>query len=130
MTKEELSRYYYLSKEIEQIQSKIKEIKETYIGSSRINGMPHARSLSGPQERMLMLVEKYQEQLVEKKSEAIKEMLRIETYISSIKDVETRMIFNYRYIERKDWEQIAWLMHMGIATVFRKHKEQLKNGNV
>ena len=39
---------------------------------------------------------------------------------------QTRMIFNYRYIEQKSWEQIATLMHMGIATVFRKHKNQLK----
>ncbi len=125
MTKEELSRYYYLSKEIEQIQSKIDEIRGTYISSTKLNGMPHARTLSGPQERMMMLVEKYQEQLEQKKSEAIQEMLKIETYLASIEDIETRMIFNYRYIERKDWEQIAILMHMGMSTVFRKHKEQL-----
>ena len=126
MTKEELSKYYYLSKEIEQIQSKIDEIKSTYIGTSKINGMPHSRTLTSPQERLMMLVEKYQQKLERKKTEAIKEMLKIETYLTNIEDIETRMIFNYRYIERKEWEQIARLMHMGIATVFRKHKEQLK----
>ena len=46
--------------------------------------------------------------------------------ILNIEDIETRMIFNYRHIEKKNWEQIAMLMHMGIATVFRKHKQQLK----
>ena len=59
-----------------------------------------------------MLVEKYQNRLESKKAEAIQEMLRIETYLSSIEDIETRMIFNYRYIEKKSWEQIAMLMHM------------------
>ena len=39
-------------------------------------------------------------------------------------------VYDYRYIEKKDWEQIAWLMHMGIATVFRKHREQLKNATI
>ena len=49
----------------------------------------------------MMLVEKYQNRLESKKAEAIQEMLRIETYLSSIEDIETRMIFNYRYIEKK-----------------------------
>ena len=74
----------------------------------------------------MMLIEKYQNRLESKKAEAIQEMLRIEKYLSSIEDIETRMIFIYRYIEKKSWEQIAMLMHMGIATVFRKHKEQLQ----
>ena len=50
---------------------------------------------------MMMLVEKYQNRLESKKAETIQEMLRIETYLSSIEDIETRMIFNYRYIEKK-----------------------------
>ena len=126
MTKRELSRYYYLSKEIERIQAKLDEVKETYLSSAKLNGMPHAKSISSPQEKILMLTEKYQRQLEYKKIEAIQEMLKIETYLSSIEDLETRMIFNYRYIEKKSWEQIAQLMHMGIATVFRKHSEQLR----
>ena len=126
MTKNELSKYYYLSKEIEQIQSKIDEVQSTYISSSQMDGMPHERKQSSPQERMIILIEKYKEKLEQKKSEAVQEMLKIETYLAGIEDIETRMIFNYRYIERKSWEQIAQIMHMGIATVFRKHREQLK----
>ena len=39
-------------------------------------------------------------------------MMLVEKYLSSSEDIETRMIFNYRYIEKKSWEQIAMLMHM------------------
>lgn len=39
MTKEELSRYYYLSKEKDQIQSKIDEIRNSFIGSPKLNSM-------------------------------------------------------------------------------------------
>ena len=129
MTKKELSRYYYLSKEIADIQLKIDEIRSTYIGASKLNGMPHSRTLNSPQETLMLLIEKYQQKLEYKKSEAIKEMLKIETYLLDIKDVDIRKIFNYRYVERKSWEQIAMLMHMSRATVFRKHQEQLKEDN-
>ena len=80
MNKHELSKYYYLSKEIEQIQSKIDEIQSTYLSSSKIDGMPHERKQSSPQERIMMLIEKYQERLEQKKSEAIQEMLKIEKF--------------------------------------------------
>ena len=126
MTKEELSKYYYLSLEIKQIEAKISEINDTYMSASKINGMPKSHKISNPQEERILLVEKYQEKLERKKAKAIQEMLKIETYLLDIEDIETRMIFNYRYIEQKSWEQIAMLMHMGIATVFRKHKQQVK----
>lgn len=126
MTKQELSRYYYLSLEIKQIESKIEEINHTYMSASKINGMPQSHKIPNPQEQRMLLIEKYQEKLERKKATAIQEMLKIETYLLDIEDIETRMIFNYRYIEQKSWEQIAMLMHMGIATVFRKHREQLK----
>ena len=126
MTKEELSRYYYLSLEIKQIEAKISEINDTYMSASKINVMPKSHKISNPQEERMLLVEKYQEKLERKKAKAIQEMLKIETYLLDIEDIETRMIFNYRYIEQKNWEQIAMLMHMGITTVFRKHKQQLK----
>lgn len=128
MTKEELSKYYYLSKEIEQIQNKIDEIRTTYIGASKLNGMPHSRNLNSPQESLMLLIEKYQNKLEKKKSDAINELLKIETYLSSIEDIETRMIFNYRYVEKKSWDEIERLMHMGRTTVFRKHQEQLNGG--
>lgn len=126
MTKEELSKYYYLSLEIKQIEAKISEINDTYMSASKINGMPKSHKISNPQEERILLVEKYHEKLERKKAKAIQEMLKIETYLLDIEDIETRMIFNYRYIEQKSWEQIAMLMHMGIATVFRKDREQLK----
>ena len=129
MTKEELSKYYYLSLEIKQLEEKIKEISEQYLSSNEITGMPKGNNISNPQERRIMLLEKYKERLEKKKIESINEMMKIETYLMSIDDIETRMIFNYRYIEKKSWEQIAKLMYMGIATVFRKHRDQLRHSS-
>lgn len=44
MTKKELSKYYYLSLEIKDLEDRIESINETTIGSSKITGMPIVHS--------------------------------------------------------------------------------------
>ena len=74
MTKEELSKYYYLKKEIKQIEERIKEIDDTFLSANRINGMRYEKRLSNPQEQRMILIEKYDKRLEEKKDEALKEL--------------------------------------------------------
>lgn len=125
MTKEELSSYYYLKKEIKQIEERIKEIDDTFLSANRINGMRYEKRLSNPQEQRMILIEKYDKRLEEKKDEALKELMKIEDFIDSINEPEIRMIFRYRYIELMEWNKIAMLVHMSERTVFRKHREIL-----
>ena len=125
MTKEELSSYYYLKKEIKQIEERIKEIDDTFLSANRINGMRYEKRLSNPQEQRMILIEKYDKRLEEKKDEALKELMKIEDFIDSIKEPEIRMIFRYRYIELMEWNKIVMLVHMSERTVFRKHREIL-----
>ena len=125
MTKEELSRYYYLKKEIKQIEERIKEIDDTFLSANRINGMRYEKRLSNPQEQRMILIEKYDKRLEEKKDEALKELMKIEDFIDSINNPEIRMIFRYRYIELMEWNKIVMLVHMSERTVFRKHREIL-----
>lgn len=125
MTKEELSKYYYLKKEIKQIEERIKEIDDTFLSANRINGMRYEKRLSNPQEQRMILIEKYDKRLEEKKDEALKELMKIEDFIDSINDPEIRMIFRYRYIELMEWNKIVMLVHMSERTVFRKHREIL-----
>ena len=51
MTKKELSKYYYLSLEIKDLEDRIESINETTIGSSKITGMPIAHRNESPIER-------------------------------------------------------------------------------
>ena len=125
MTKEELSKYYYLKKEIKQIEERIKEIDDTFLSANRINGMRYEKRLSNPQEQRMILIEKYDKRLEEKKDEALKELMKIEDFIDSINDPEIRMIFRYRYIELMEWNKIVMLVHMSERTVYRKHREIL-----
>lgn len=130
MNKKQLSKYYYLSLEIKDIQSKLEEIRTLSVGVAKMTGMPFSTKVGNPTEEQAMLIIKYTQKLEKKQSKALAELLKIEDYISNIEDVETRLIFTKRYIELKKWEKIALEMFMSERTIFRKHKDQLKKGEI
>lgn len=126
MTKKELSKYYYLSLEINDLEERIETLNETTIGSSQITGMPVTHSNESPIERKVEKLIRLKEKLEKRKSQAFDEMEKIEKYISTIDDIETRLIFNKRYLDFKSWDEIAEEMFMSERTVYRKHSNWLK----
>lgn len=126
MTKEELSKYYYLKQEIKQIEDKIKEIDSTFMRASLINCGKFERKLSNPQENRMILIEKYEQKLEIAINKSIEELIKIEEFINSIEDPENRMIFRYRYIELKSWNEISSLIHISRSAIFERHNKILK----
>ncbi len=126
MTKEELSKYYYLKQEIKQIEDKIKEIDSTFMRASLINCGKFERKLSNPQEKRMILIEKYEQKLEIAINKSIEELIKIEEFINSIEDPENRMIFRYRYIELKSWNEISSLIHISRSAIFERHNKILK----
>ena len=126
MTKEELSKYYYIKQEIKQIEDKIKEIDSTFMRASLINCEKFERKLSNPQEKRMILIEKYEQKLEIAINKSIEELIKIEEFINSIEDPENRMIFRYRYIELKSWNEISSLIHISRSAIFERHNKILK----
>lgn len=126
MTKEELSKYYYLKHEIKQIEDKIKEIDSTFMRASLINCEKFERKLSNPQEKRMILIEKYEQKLEIAINKSIEELIKIKEFINSIEDPENRMIFRYRYIELKSWNEISSLIHISRSAIFERHNKILK----
>ena len=126
MTKEKLSKYYYLKQEIKQIEDKIKEIDSTFMRASLINCEKFERKLSNPQEKRMILIEKYEQKLEIAINKSIEELIKIEEFINSIEDPENRMIFRYRYIELKSWNEISSLIHISRSAIFERHNKILK----
>ena len=126
MNKKELSKYYYLTLEIKDIENKLHEIRNQSSGVARMTGMHFSSQVGNPTEKQILLIEKYTEKLESKKLQAMEEIIKIESYISEIKDVETRLIFNKRYIELKKWDVIAREMCMCERGVFKRHSDYLK----
>lgn len=126
MTKKELSKYYYLSLEIKDLEDRIESINETTIGSSKITGMPIVHSNESPIERKVELLIRLKDKLEKRKIQALEEMEKIEKYISTINDIETRIIFNKRYLDFKSWDDISEEMYMSVRSVYRKHSNWLR----
>lgn len=126
MTKKELSKYYYLSLEINDLEDRIKNLYETSVGSSKITGMPVAHNNDSPIEKRVELIVRLTDKLKKRQRQALEEMEKIEKYISTIEDIEIRLIFSKRYLDFKDWVKIADEMFMSERSVYRKHSNWLK----
>ena len=126
MTKHELSKYFYLILEIKDIERKLEELNNKTIGAIKISDTPFGKTSTDLVSSQLELIEKYNIKLERKRIKAIEELLKIEEYISEIKDIETRLIFTKRYIELKKWEVIAIEMNMCERAVFKRHSDYLK----
>lgn len=123
MTEKELSRYYYLKQEIDNLDERIKTFG---VGVSSIK----------PKELDIMsspLYESIQEKIVElkdlwmvKRLEALEEYVKIERYINNIEDSEIRQIMRYRYLDLMKWDDIDFKLHNGINYSKKKYYKFLK----
>ena len=74
-----------------------------------------------------MLVEKYQSILEEKKNEALKELIKIEEFISGIEDYEIKLIVSYRYVDLLDWNAIEKKVHISCRQAQRLLNKVIDN---
>ena len=107
MTIHELSKYYNLKIEIQQIKDNIEEIETTIIGSSKITGMPMMSSgnNSNPTERIGIKLAKLKTTLENKKDKLLDEATKIEEFLNTVKDGEIRIIIRKRFLEGKTWKE-------------------------
>lgn len=129
MNRRQLSRYYYLTLEIKGLEDRIKEVSSTIVGSAKLTGMPHRSGKSDPVNDKVELLIRLKNKLESRKNKSLKELEKIEDYISEIEDIETRLIFTKRYVELKKWDVIAKEMFMSERNVYRKHSEYLKRSS-
>lgn len=126
MTEKELSRYYYLKKEIKDLEDRLKEFG---VGLSAIN---LDKELSGSsahnsiQEKRAMLKEKW----INARLTALEEYLKIENYIESVEEVEIRQIMRYRFLDLYDWYKIGELMNYDRTTCSKKVRTYLKHSHI
>jgi hypothetical protein len=108
MTKKELSQLYYLNREIEEQQRRLKELESSATSCTQtITGMPHIAGISDK-------VGKYAAEIADLKGlldlnlkKCFYELHRLNRYIESIGDSEMRMVLSLRYVNGLSWEQVA-----------------------
>lgn len=90
MNIKELSNYYYLDKELKLLEKQLEDIKRN----------PMFQSNKKMKEEIIS-------EIVKKQNDCINERVRLEKYINSITDSKIRYIAKLRFVEFKNWYDIA-----------------------
>ncbi|MEI3507859.1 MAG: sigma factor-like helix-turn-helix DNA-binding protein [Bacilli bacterium] len=103
-----LKKFYWNSKEIEKLEEKLKllNIKITSMKTSNISSMPKG-GLSHDITDLLILQEKYQQQIIKKITKLEKSKQDIESSIDTLEDLRLRLILRYCYLENYTYKEIA-----------------------
>jgi glutathionyl-hydroquinone reductase len=130
LTKKELSQLYYLNREIEEQQRRLRELD--YLATSctsHITGMPNVTYWADK-------VGVYAAEIADLKGlldlnlkKCFYELNRLNRYIESVTDSQMRMILSLRYINGLSWEQVAASISSCISgeSVRKAHDRFLEN---
>lgn len=125
MTEKELSRYFWLKKEVKILENQLEEFGsgvsaisfEEKIGSSGL-------SLSIQEKRAILL-----EKLFNARLTALEEYIKIESYIDKVDDDEIRSIMKLRFQDLKNWDEIGEELYIDRTTAARKLRRYLKDAH-
>lgn len=123
MTEKELSKYYNLKREVQDLEERIAEfgsgVKSAQFKEVEVS---RSRSTKSIQETKVELVSL----LTEKRLSALEQYLEIERYIEEVDDAEIRNIMRYRYLDLLKWEDIADRMFQDRTTIAKKVRRYIK----
>ncbi len=126
MSEQELSRYYWLKKEVEDLTERIATfgvgISSIKIKELNVEGSARYESI---QEKIAELKDKW----MEKRISALEEYLKIEKYISEIDDTELKLMFRYRFLDCKKWDEIAEMLNYDRTSVSKKVRKYILSHN-
>lgn len=122
MTEKELSKYYWLRKEIKDLEERLAEfgygVSATKL-DKEISGITSTESI---QEKRIIIIEKW----ISARVSALEEYLKIESYIESVEDSEIRQIMRYRFLDLLSWEKVAEKMNYERTTIPKKLRGYLR----
>ena len=121
MTKKLLKQHRALKREMEELNIKIFQEQEKEEMSKK--DFPYIERYDVEQEyKRKKLINEYNA----RKTKVEKETLEIESFISSIPDAETRLIFQYSFIDGMKQREIAEKLHMERSSISKKITEILQ----
>ena len=108
MTLKELSKVYYLSKEIKHDRKRLRMLRNIGVKTTKINGMPFAISvIYDPIAENVATIIDLERALKRNIAKRLYEKRKIMTFINNIDDCFIRLIFKLRFIECKNWRDVA-----------------------
>lgn len=126
MTEKDLSKYYWLKKEVKNIENKLEEFGDGVSAISYEEKVGSSGLTLTIQEKRSMLIEK----LINARLDALEEYLRIETFIEKVDNTEVKSIMRLRFQELKSWGEIGIELDKDrttVAKILRKYLKSLEN---
>lgn len=126
MTHKRLMNYLNMKIELEELHLQLKEVRETILGASKLTRVPSGNNISNPTENIAIKVVKIEKKILTKISELISTVNEIEDFISSVDDIEIRVLLRKKYIKGQTWTEIGNEVHADRTTIYKKIKKFLK----
>ena len=110
MTLKELSQLYYLNKEIQRDEKRLKQLRaDQYKITNNSDGMPKgSKTIHDPIAERIAHILDLEEMLRLNIQKRYYEEKKIMQYINSIDDCFVRLIFKLRFIDCKAWDEVAF----------------------
>ena len=125
MTEKELSKYYWLKREVKNLEERLEEfgsgLKAMNIESETGSSSVH----TSIQQRRAELVKR----IINDRLTALEEYIKIESYIEKVEDSEIRQIMRYRFLDLYGWYKIGDLMNYDRTTCSKKLRTYIKNSH-
>ena len=124
MIRGELNELYWLNKEVEDLQNRLKELEETSgVSSSKIGDGIHSSEISNPVEKVAMKKLELKNRIAEVMLIILEEKEKIERFVETISDSQIRTIIRLRNIDLMTWEQIGDFLGLDRKTVASKYNK-------
>lgn len=108
MTLRELSKYYKLHERLERNKEMLSSLAAAAgPGAQVLTGMPHTPGVKDKVGNLVMEMEDLENRINSLELECVLEKQKLEKYIGTINDDQTRMIFRLRFIHCMTWPQVA-----------------------
>lgn len=108
MTNKELSKLFYLNRDIGRLKERIEELESAAEGTTtRITGMPGGGVISDKVADGAIKLTALRLKLEAARLDALDELYRLTDYIEGIDDPLMRQIMQYRHVNGLGWEQVA-----------------------
>ncbi len=108
MTLQELSIYYKKHERLKQNRQMLSSLYAAAgLGAQEITGMPHAPGVSDQVNSLVIEIEDLKKRISRLESECEREKAILESYINTIEDDQTRMIFRLRFAHCMTWSRVA-----------------------
>lgn len=123
MTEKELSRYYWLKKEVKILENQLEEFGSGVSATSYEEKIGHSGLTISLQEKRALIIEK----LINARLDALEEYIKIESYIDKVEDLRVKQIMKLRFQDLKSWDEIGIEMDKDRTTVAKELRRYLRN---